>query len=420
MNPTVEVTANYSSIPDNYVQAELYSKGNKIGGDYIPVEETGERTFNFDVSNDLTEFNVCFDRCTINKVRIYDNRTPEAPVLSNKTASALTASMGKAWNLGNALECTTDGTVGETLWNNKFPVSKPLFDTVKASGFDTVRIPVSYMDKIGNEASGYEIEESWLNRVQEVVDLAINAGLLVVIEIHHDGSDGIQGKWIDISGNNFETVQTKFTAVWSQIADKFSGYDQRLMFESMNEIKISGQENASVDAYNKINALNQEFVTAVRNAGGKNTDRVLIIPGYNTDINATVNSNFVKPNDTTNNRLMLSVHYYDPIDFTLNENGTVEWDENIDYMETQLQKISTFASRLNMPVFIGEYGAIDKDNFDYRFNYLSALNMEATNRGIVTAYWDNGFTGIYGFGLFDRVENTATEYGEMLIAAILG
>lgn len=85
-----------------------------------------------------------------------------------------------------------------------------------------------------------------------------------------------------------------------------------------------------------------------------------------------------------------------------------------------MQKISAFANGLNMPVIIGEYGMIDKNNFDYRFNYLSAFNMEATNHGIVTAYWDNGFTGEYGFALFNRVENTATEYGEMLIAAILG
>ena len=421
LNPTIEVTANYNSIPDNYVQAELYSKGNKIGGDYIPVEETGERTFNFDVSNDLTEFNVCFDKCTITKVKIYDNRTPEAPVISNKTASELTAYMGKAWNLGNALESTTDGTVGETLWNNKFPVSKPLFDTVKASGFDTVRIPVSYMDKIGDGANGYKIEEAWLNRVQEVVDLAINAGLLVVIDIHHDGSDGVQGKWIDISSDDFETVQTKFTAVWSQIADKFSGYDQRLMFESMNEIKISGQENASDDAYDKINALNQAFVTAVRNAGGKNTDRVLIIPGYNADINATVNSNFVKPTDNKADRLMLSVHYYDPYDFVLNENGTVEWDEDIDYMKTQLQKFSNFAKGLNMPVFIGEYGAIDKNNDESRVAYLSSLNEIANSfANIVTAYWDNGYTGQYGFALFDRSNNTVTDTGETLLEYIIG
>lgn len=424
LNPTIEVTATYDSIPDNYVQAELYSNGSKIGGDYIPVEETGERTFNFDVSNDLTEFNVCFDECTVTKVRIYDNRTPEAPVLSNKTASELTASMGKAWNLGNALECTTDGTVGETLWNNKFPVSKPLFDTVKASGFDTVRIPVSYMDKIGDEASGYKIEEAWLNRVQEVVDLAINAGLLVVIDIHHDGSDNVQGKWIDISSDDFETVQTKFTAVWTQIADKFSGYDQRLMFESMNEIKISGQGNASANAYNKINALNQAFVTAVRNAGGSNTDRVLIIPGYNTDIDATVNSDFVKPNDTTANRLMLSVHYYDPSDFTIGENNIKTWGTQVQrtYMQNQIKKIANFANgeSINMPVFIGEYGAIDKNNNNYRGMYLKYFNMYAKQNNVITAYWDNGFTDEYGFALFDRTTNTLTDTGHTLIKNIVG
>ena len=51
----------------------------------------------------------------------------------------LAGMMGKAWNLGNALDSTSDGTVGETLWNNKFPVSKEMFDAVKAAGFDTVR-----------------------------------------------------------------------------------------------------------------------------------------------------------------------------------------------------------------------------------------------------------------------------------------
>ena len=104
----------------------------------------------------------------------------------------------------------------------------------------------------------------------------------------------------------------------------------------------------------------------------------------------------------------------------LNENGTVEWDEDIDYMETQLQKISTFASGLNMPVFIGEYGAIDKDNGLDRETYLNALNRTAELYNIVTAYWDNGFTGIYGFALFNRETNSVTESGETIISAIMG
>lgn len=425
-SPTVEVTAQYDTIPadNSYMQAELYSKEQKIGGAYIPVT-LGTHMYTYDVSDSLTEFNVCFDGCTVKEIKIYDNRSPIPAEVIGNTASQLASKMGKAWNLGNALDSTTDGAADETLWNNKFPVSKPLFDAVKASGFDTVRIPVSYMDKIVVENGKYTVDDTYMARVKQVVDAAIAAGLYVVIDVHNDGGNGVQGKWIDISLTEGEariTMITKFSDVWSDIADTFRGYDQHLLFESMNEVKISGQNTASTVAYENINTLNQAFVTAVRNAGGKNTDRILIIPGYNTDINATVNSNFVKPTDTKADRLMLSVHYYDPYDFTLNENGVDFWDEDseIAYLQGQMQKISTFANGLNMPVIIGEYGAMDKDNGLDRETYLNALNRTAELYNIVTAYWDNGYDGPNGFALFDRTTNTQTESGETLITVILG
>ena len=101
------------------------------------------------------------------------------------------------------------------MWNNKFPVSKPLFDTVKASGFDTVRIPVSYMDKIGNEASGYKIEEAWLNRVQESSRFRNKCRIAVVIDIHHDGSDGVQK-----SGLIFQVMTLK---LYKQSSQQYMG-----------------------------------------------------------------------------------------------------------------------------------------------------------------------------------------------------
>lgn len=425
LNPTVEVTANYTSIPadGSYMQAELYSGGAKIAGDYVPVTETGEKVYNFDISRQLTSFNVCFDGCTVTKVRIYDNRSQVPEIIMNKTASQLVPMMGKAWNLGNALDCTTNGTVGETLWNNKVPVSKELFDLVKASGFGTVRIPVSYMDKIVQTSDGtYTIDSAYMARVKQVVDAALDAGLFVIVNIHHDGSDGVQSKWIDIgkTGTEFEAVKTKFSDVWTEIAGTFADYDQHLIFESMNEVMIHGQENtASSPAYANINTLNQAFVTAVRGVDG-NSDRCLLIPGYNTNIDATVSGQFKKPDDTTENKLMLSVHYYDPYNFTLNEQGTDEWDFDTDYMEGQLQKISTFANGLNMPVVLGEYGAIYKGNDDYRAYYIGNLNLIAKSYNIVTAYWDNGYTGQYGFALFDRTSNTVTSSGEILIDAING
>lgn len=426
-SPTVEVTAQYDTIPadNSYMQAELYSKEQKIGGAYIPVI-LGTHKYTFDVSDSLTEFNVCFDGCTVKEIKIYDNRSPIPEEVSVNTASQLASKMGKAWNLGNALDSTTDGAADETLWNNKFPVSKPMFDTVKASGFDTVRIPVSYMDKIVLENGKYTVDDTYMARVKQVVDVAIASGLYVVIDVHNDGGDGVQGKWIDIAktGAEFNSIKNKFSDLWTDIAVNFADYDQKLIFEGFNELNNGSYTTApTTEQLSNVNTLNNAFVDAVRNAGGKNTDRVLIVAGYNTNIDYTV-SGFAKPNDTASDRLMLSVHYYEPSDFALNEQGSEEWDEatQLSLMQNHLNKINEFANSedIDMPVFIGEYGAIDKDNFDYRFNYLSAFNMEAANRGIVTAYWDNGFTGIYGFGLFNRVKNTATEYGEMLIAAILG
>lgn len=148
---------------------------------------------------------------------------------------------------------------------------------------------------------------------------------------------------------------------------------------------------------------------------------MLIVAGYNTNIDYTV-SGFAKPNDTASDRLMLSVHYYEPDDFALNENGTDEWDEDIETIETQFKKISDFAKTKNMPVFIGEYGAIDKNNALVIKNYCYWLNYYANdqNATIVTAYWDNGYVGQFGFGLFDRTTNSVTITGSSIINAIKG
>lgn len=423
-SPTVEVTAQYDTIPadNSYMQAELYSKEQKIGGAYIPVT-LGTHKYTFDVSDSLTEFNVCFDGCTVKEIIIYDNRSDIPAEVIGNTASQLASKMGKAWNLGNALDSTTDGAADETLWNNKFPVSKPMFDTVKASGFDTVRIPVSYMDKIVVENGKYTVDDTYMARVKQVVDAAIAAGLYVVIDVHNDGGNGVQGMWLDITktGTEFNNIKNKFSDLWTDIAVNFADYDQKLIFEGFNELNNGSYTTApTTEQLSNVNTLNNAYVEAVRNAGGKNTDRMLIVAGYNTNIDHTV-SGFAKPNDTASDRLMLSVHYYEPSDFALNENGTDEWDEDIETIEAQFKKISDFAKTENMPVFIGEYGAIDKNNDESRAAYLSSLNEIANSfANIVTAYWDNGYTGQYGFALFDRSNNTVTDTGETLLEYIIG
>ena len=425
-NPTIDVTVDYETAPNAYVQAEVQNgaTGEALVDNYPYVDKAGTVTYTTEFSDDLTSLVVCYDRCVVKEIRIYDNTEGDVTVsVTGKTAAQVAADMGIAWNLGNALECVDmNGKVDETAWSNP-RATKKLFRAVKAQGFHTVRIPVSFLDKIG---SNDKVDERYLARVKQIVDCAYDMGMYVVINMHNDGGHGISTKWLDITktGEEFKAIKTKFGDVWKSIAAYFADYDQKLVFEGFNEL-MNGDYNRypTDDQLDNVNALAQQFVTEVRSADGQNTDRVLIVAGYNTNIDETVRG-FVKPADTIADRLMLSVHYYDPWMFTLEENmNTTVWGTRSErqYMGDQIDKISVFAAGIGMPVFIGGYGAIDKNNTEQRAEYCYRLNSYAhwqEDNTVVTAYWDNGVTGLYGSGLFDRVNNTVTATGRTIISSI--
>lgn len=420
-NPRVDVTVKYDAVPSDFVQAELQkTDGTPVVANYPKVTSTGEVTYTTEIPENLTAFLACYDACTVTKIHIYDYTAGNVkkPV-SGKTATEVAADMGMAWNLGNSFDCVDDkGNVSETIWGNEI-TRKELFAAVKKAGFNTIRIPVSYMNMINSDNT---VNENYLERLQVVINDAYNMGMYVVINIHNDGGNGIVNKWLDITktGADFEAVKTKFSGVWTSIATYFKDYDQKLVFEGFNELMNGDYNAAPTDAQiANITALNNAFVSVVRAAGGSNTDRVLIVAGYNTNIGYTV-SKFTKPDDSSDDRLMLSVHYYDPYDFALNENGTDSWSDTAS-MKTAIDSICTFAAGEDMPIFIGEYGPIDKTNTTARAKYCYYLNKYAASNAdatVVLAYWDNGVTSTHGTALFDRTTNTITATGTTIVSYI--
>ena len=427
-NPTVEVTATYNSTSNN-VQAEIlvptgeYDYNGReifepVVANYVS-RSTGTYTYTTDLSGfkDITSFLACYDKCTVTKIQVYDGQKPIPP---EPYIYKIAKEIKVAWNLGNALECVdSNGNVNEKAWGNP-KTTKKLIQAVKAAGFNTVKVPISYLNTIdGNN----EIDDAYMARIQQVVNYAYNMGMYVVIDIHNDGDPSTLGSWIDITktGSEFEEIKNKFAAVWTDIANNFAEYDQRLIFQSANELVNHTWSNPTATEYSNINALNEAFVSAVRNAEGSNNDnRALIVVGFATNIDYTI-AGFVKPND---DMLMLDVHYMEPYSFVSDYyNSTTVWDENESYggkayMEARFATISEFAGNLGMPVFLGEYGATNKNNTAQRANYAYWLNYYAAEYGIVTAYWDNGATGYGGSGLFDRINNTITEDGQAIVNSI--
>ena len=356
--------------------------------------------------------------------------------------SQIVEAMGPGWNLGNQLESVTDNVPEETNWGNPV-ITEKLIQSVKAAGFKSIRIPVSYFTKIDDDKD-YTIDSKWLDRVQEVVNYCIKNDLYAVINIHGDGYNTIDGGWLLCNGKNQTEIKKKYKKVWKQIAERFKNYDEHLLFESMNEEFDGSYSEPNKEYYQNINDYNQIFVDTVRKTGDNNTKRWLIIPGWNTNIDYTAGDyGFKLPTDQYRDksidkeeqRIMISVHYYSPWDFCGGENCVItQWGNEADdpsktsttcdetYMKNQLNLMKTTFADKGYPVFIGEYGSIDKTSYDseneyYRAYFARKLCQLSRKNGCIPMYWDNGYNGVHGFGLFDRTTCEVTQ--PVIIDAIM-
>lgn len=323
------------------------------------------------------------------------------------TADEMVAEMGTGWNLGNTMDGHTGFTPGETIWQN-VETTQALMKAVHDAGFNTVRVPVTWGTMI-DDSNGYQIDEKWMSRVQDIVDYCINMNMYVIINIHHDGAE--QTGWFRIGAEDLQPVREKYEAVWKQIAERFKDYDEHLIFESMNE--VVGPDNSAEGIAKDtqiIMEFNQLFVDTVRATGSNNEYRWLSVPGRYTNItNMTSDAaGFDIPNDSTPNRLFVAVHHYDWT-FGLLENAQgntwnlASFNNLIDMFEALENK---FTSK-GIPVILGEYGAINKNNDVDRAYHMEGMNRLCQLTGVVPVYWDQGWydltmTPDFSFTLIDR------------------
>ncbi|HHU57841.1 MAG TPA: cellulase family glycosylhydrolase [Bacteroidales bacterium] len=358
---------------------------------------------------------------------------PDQTGMRDLTALELSELMGLGWNLGNSLEAivASNGVYsgGESSWGN--PVTtKALIDGVKAAGFNTLRIPVSWSHKLADR-DNMLISLTWLQRVEEVVNYALDNDMFVKINVHWDGG------WLDHPlYDQQEALNTRLAAYWQQIAAYFRDYDDRLLFAGTNEVHLEGSyADPSAEHLAVQNSFNQTFVETVRATGGRNAYRHLVVQGFNTNITHTVNG-FVLPADEAADKLFVEVHYYDPYEFALKEDqpydtqwgasfagGDVSsWGQEA-WVEEAFGKMKTSFVDKGVPVIIGEYGALHRTDLQSlggetyaqhkaaREFYLEYVTRSALEKGLVPVYWDNGHLGNNGFGLFDRSNGEVEDQG---------
>lgn len=340
---------------------------------------------------------------------------------SPEEALEFAKNMEAGWNLGNTLDAWNNGEHNslrsESCWGN--PVTtKEMLQAVKDAGFTTVRIPVSWHNHLTETVDGeLKIDDEWLGRVKEVVDYAYAADLYVIINIHHDNEP--EGKFGYVPDQNGEEQAMHYVnQIWSQVAECFKDYDEHLIFEALNEPRLTNdpdhewwfdESNSHCkEAASVINKMNQNFVDVVRTSGGNNANRYLMVTGYCASMNALKSKQYELPEDPASYKLMISLHAYIPYDFALNPDMSFDkFDKQQAALDFKYLTDTMNKQFMNngVPVVLSEFGARDKNgNLSDRVEYYKTYVSKLSEAGIPCIVWDNGLfdSGDERFGLLDR------------------
>ena len=329
--------------------------------------------------------------------------------LSSVTSVEMARLMGYGINLGNTMEAcdynnripTREPSIYETMWGQPI-TTQEMITGYRDAGFTSIRIPVAWTNAMDFENGDYTINEAYLARVGEIIDYALNAGLYVKINDHWD-----HGWWSMFGApQKREIAMDIFIAMWTQIAEYYKDYDHRLIFAPANEewghrfndrtVFTDGEPGVLTEdeCYELLTELGQVFIDTIRGTGGFNADRFLVIPGFNTDVEKTVDSRFIMPIDPAG-RLMIDVHYYTPWSYCGDTAGVSGWGTTGDVSQQNelLGSLSKFVES-GYGVILGEWGVLDNDGEDrYNFYYNFLTNCDLY--GYVPMLWDTG-------GLYDK------------------
>ncbi|WP_051724164.1 cellulase family glycosylhydrolase [Micromonospora chokoriensis] len=313
--------------------------------------------------------------------------TPTDPPPTGGDAMATVAAMQPGWNLGNTLDAIPD----ETAWGNPL-VTQALLRQIKSQGYNSIRIPVTWSNHHGS-APAYTIDAVWLSRVRQVVDWALAENLYVLVNLHHDS-----WQWINGYPGDRTNVMNRYTALWTQIATTFRSHSSKLVFESINEPQFTGT-SGDAQSDEVLRELNVAFVRLLRQSGGNNATRLLVLPTLNTNSNqAQLDALATTISQLGDNNIAATVHFYGWWPFSVNIAGGTRYDANVEQdMVDGFDRVhNTFVAK-GIPVIVGEWALL---SYDYTrpgiiergelLKFFEAVGYQARTRKLTTMLWDAG------------------------------
>ncbi len=315
------------------------------------------------------------------------------------TSFEMMKQMHKGWNLGNTLDSITgkgkQGLETEIAWGNPY-TTKAMIDKISEAGFDILRVPTSWGEHMDEN---HVIDKEYMARVREVVNYGIDNGMFVILNTHHE-------EWLYPDAEHFESNKVQLIKIWEQISEEFKDYDGKLIFEVMNEPRLSGTElewsGGDTASREIIAKLGEASRNAIRNSGGNNSKRHIMIP---THAACSYDNVLEELKMVEDDHVIVSVHNYDPYDFALNIKGGNVWEseEQKAIVDSLYVRLNKYLISKGIAVVIGESGAMNKENLEDRIEWAKHFYGAAEKNGVPIIWWDNGLINEgETFGLLDR------------------
>lgn len=308
--------------------------------------------------------------------------------LKETSPKVLVAQMTAGWNLGNYFDVPFEN---KSQWGNPEP-TKELISKVKSSGFNTIRIPVTWRTHQENTPP-YQIEEAYLKRVKVVVDYAMENDMFIMLNTHHD-TDVFQPKV-----STEARVSERLKNTWLQIATYFEAYDEKLLFEILNEPRVQGNSEewyaGNASTRRVLNNLHKVGVDAIRSTGGNNTKRQLIISTWAGKTNNTAMNALTIPNNDPN--IIVTVHAYTPFEVAHDAKRLWNGQADLNTLTQDLENVKRkWIDNSNRAVILGEWAMLNNNpdtgrstTKEQRAAYSEIYIKEAKKRGMPTVLWDD-------------------------------
>lgn len=315
------------------------------------------------------------------------------------TAHEMTADMGIGFNLGNTFDLQLHST--------DFADIQPLIATYQLAGMRHIRIPVTWMEGFGGDVMAdkdgrVDFTHSRFQDLKKVIDYALDRGLYVVLNTHHERSFKA-----NYSGSTAQ--DQKFANLWSDIATYFKDYPPQLIFEPMNEPQDAfGSWGGSVGpddplGFVRTRQIMQVSVDAIRSTGGGNAQRLIMIAtnahGNHMNIDEVYPNRNALPGEGADPNLAIQVHTYDPWDFC-GEDGQNSAFTGTGVLESSMRAVAAHGKMLGVPINYGEFGVgrrtrqSDRDTDVVRSFYRTIVAV-ARDEGMSATVWDDrGWFGL--------------------------